>query len=478
MKHQQTIAAAPSEAYKDTGAGRQEVKTVDLYRAAWAASLGSALEYYDFALYNLASALIFGPLFFPSSDPSMGLIASFGAYFLGFAIRPVGGIIFGTLGDRYGRKFVLMATILIMGLASTLIGLLPTYASAGVWAPILLVGCRLLQGLGAGAEQAGAAVLMAEYAPAKRRGYFAALPFMGVLLGTVMAAAIYFALVRVEESSHSWLWRVPFLLSVVIIAVAIWIRLKLKESPSFTKLEARQQVNDSPLKHLIKHSKPTLLKVIGMRMAENGGSSIYQSLAISYMVTATGLKGQIGPVALLLAGASGAIVIPLTGILSDRFGRIPVYRTFAVYQLLLAYPTWWVLSQGNAKASIAMLCVALAGVWGMFATQGALLPELFGAQHRYAGVAVGREVSAVIAGGVAPLIGASIIAWTTAHWGGSEGRILAWIPLATYVAILSLIGVVTTFYTPETRGRDLDDLRDAADVPAISIASPADRRAS
>jgi MHS family metabolite:H+ symporter-like MFS transporter len=465
MKHQPTIAAAEGGIASNASTTRNEVTPADLYRAAWAASLGSALEYYDFALYNLASALIFGPLFFPSSDPAMGLIASFGAYFLGFAIRPVGGIVFGTLGDRYGRKFVLMATILLMGIASTLIGLLPTYASAGIWAPILLVGCRLLQGLGAGAEQAGAAVLMAEYAPAKRRGYFAALPFMGVLLGTVMAAAIYFALVRVEDISQSWLWRVPFLLSVVIIAVAIWIRLKLKESPSFTKLEARQQVNDSPLKHLIRHSKPTLLKVIGMRMAENGGSSIYQSLAISYMVTATGLKGPIGPIALLLAGVSGAVIIPMTGMLSDRFGRVPVYRAFALYQLLLAYPTWWVLSQGNAAASIAMLCVALAGVWGMFATQGALLPELFGAQHRYAGVAVGREVSAVIAGGVAPLIGASIIAWATAHWGGAEGRVMAWIPLATYVAILSLIGVVTTFYTPETRGRDLDDLRDAAEDP-------------
>ena len=465
MKHQPTIAAAEGGIANNASTTRNEVTTADLYRAAWAASLGSALEYYDFALYNLASALIFGPLFFPSSDPAMGLIASFGAYFLGFAIRPVGGIVFGTLGDRYGRKFVLMATILLMGIASTLIGLLPTYASAGIWAPILLVGCRLLQGLGAGAEQAGAAVLMAEYAPAKRRGYFAALPFMGVLLGTVMAAAIYFALARVEDISQSWLWRVPFLLSVVIIAVAIWIRLKLKESPSFTKLEARQQVNDSPLKHLIRHSKPTLLKVIGMRMAENGGSSIYQSLAISYMVTATGLKGPIGPIALLLAGVSGAVIIPMTGMLSDRFGRVPVYRAFALYQLLLAYPTWWVLSQGNAAASIAMLCVALAGVWGMFATQGALLPELFGAQHRYAGVAVGREVSAVIAGGVAPLIGASIIAWATAHWGGAEGRVMAWIPLATYVAILSLIGVVTTFYTPETRGRDLDDLRDAAEDP-------------
>ena len=198
---------------------RTSVTTADLYRAAWAASIGSALEYYDFALYNLASALIFAPLFFPSQDPSLGLIASFGTYFLGFAIRPVGGIVFGVLGDRYGRKFVLMATILLMGTASTLIGVLPTYATAGVWAPILLIGCRLLQGLGAGAEQAGAAVLMAEYAPVERRGFFAALPFMGVLLGTVLAALIYFVLVRVEDISQSWLWRIPFLLSVFIIAI-------------------------------------------------------------------------------------------------------------------------------------------------------------------------------------------------------------------------------------------------------------------
>jgi MHS family metabolite:H+ symporter-like MFS transporter len=443
------------------------VSTVDLYRAAWAASLGSALEYYDFALYNLASALIFAPLFFPSQDPSLGLIASFGTYFLGFAVRPVGGIIFGVLGDRLGRKFVLMATILLMGTASTLIGVLPTYATAGIWAPILLVGCRLLQGLGAGAEQAGAAVLMAEYAPPERRGYFAALPFMGVLLGTVLAAAIYFLLVRVEDISQSWLWRVPFLLSVFIIAVAVWIRLKLKESPSFTKLEARHEVDEHPLAHLMQNSKAMVLKVIGLRMAENGGSSIYQSLAISYMAVVTGLKGPIGPLALLIAGVSGAVVIPVAGVLSDRFGRIPVYRWFALFQLVLAYPTWWVLSKGNATASISALCIALVGVWGMFATQGALLPEMFGARHRYAGVAMGREVSAVIAGGIAPLIGASIIAWSTNHYGGTEGAVLAWIPLATYVAVLSLIGVLTTFVTPETRGRDLDDLRDPGQTVGI-----------
>jgi MFS transporter, MHS family, metabolite:H+ symporter len=236
-------AASPRATATSGMAPETSITTEDLHRAAWASSLGSALEYYDFALYSLASALIFGPLFFPSQAPGVALMASFGTYFVGFAVRPIGGVIFGVLGDRLGRKFVLLATVLLMGAASTLIGVLPTYETVGVWAPVLLIALRVLQGLGAGAEQAGAAVLMTEYAPRNRRGFFAALPFLGIQLGTVAAALIYFVLLLgVGDVAHSFVWRVPFLLSVVIIAVAIWIRLKLKESPEFAKLEARHQV--------------------------------------------------------------------------------------------------------------------------------------------------------------------------------------------------------------------------------------------
>ena len=453
-------------------AGAPEVSTLtqkDLYRTAWAASLGSALEYYDFALYNLAAALIFGPLFFPSSDPAVGLIASFGTFFVGFAVRPIGGILFGSLGDRLGRKFALMATILLMGISSTLIGALPTYATAGYWAPAMLIALRLLQGLGAGAEQAGASVLMAECAPRGRRGYFASLPFMGIEFGTVLAALIYFLIfLRIEKTPQNWMWRVPFLLSVVIIGVAIWMRLTLKESPAFKKLKERRQVDKRPFADLMKNSKKSVLLVIGLRMAEMGGSAIHQSLAISYMVAVMGLTSHAGTFALMLAALIGAIVIPLTGMLSDRFGRVIVYRCFASYQLLIAFPAWWVLSRGDQTTSIIALSVALIAVWGMFATQGALLPELFGARHRYIGVATGREVSAVIAGGVSPLIGAFIIGWTARHHGGGkQAAMLAWIPLAAYVAILSLISVVTTFYVTEPRGRDLTDLNDAGEQPAV-----------
>lgn len=460
-----TAAAITYDPYDAVGpAHHAQVTTADLRRAAWTCSLGSALEYYDFALYSLASALIFGPLFFPHQTPAMALIASFGTYFLGFAVRPLGGILFGSLGDRLGRKFVLLATVLLMGVASTLIGVLPTFATAGYWAPAMLVALRLLQGLGAGAEQAGAAVLMTEYAPKDKRGFYAALPFLGIQLGTFLATGIYLLLlVGAQDIASSWLWRVPFLASVVIIAVAIYIRLHLKESPSFAKLEARHQVTEKPLANLLRTSKKSVLLGIGLRMAENGGSSIYQALAISYLVGVMGLEKSAGTICLLAAVVVGAITVPVAGLLSDKFGRVKVYRSFALFQLLAALPVWWIFSQGDLVTSVAAIAIALGvGVWGMFGAQGAFMPELFGASHRYIGVAVAREVSAVAAGGVAPLIGSAIIAWVVSSHGGDKAAgVQAWLPIAIYLTLLTLTTLVTTFFTPETRGRDLDAMHDA-----------------
>lgn len=444
------------------------ITPADLRRAAWASSLGSALgsalEYDDFALYSLASALIFGPLFFPSQEPGIALIASFGTYFIGFAVRPIDGVFFGILGDRLGRKFVLLATILLMGAASTLIGVLPTYAAVGHWAPVMLISLRVLQGLAAGAEQAGASVLMTEYAPRDRRGFLAALPFLGIQLGTVAAALVYFVLrLGIDDITQTWLWRLPFLASVVIIAVAIWIRLRLKESPEFQKLEARHQIEERPLANLLANSKKSVLLGIGPRLGENGGSSIYQALAVSYIVGTVGLTGPIGALSLVSAASMGALMVPIAGLLTGRFGRVPVYRALALFQLVLAFPVWWVLSQGSVVASVIAISIALGmGVWGMFGAQGALMPELFGARHRYIGVSVAREVSAVLAGGIAPLVGTTIIAWTVGlHGGAKEAGVLAWLPIATFLAALTLITFLTTFFVPETRGRDLDDPRDA-----------------
>ena len=459
------------------------VTRTDLLRAAWASSLGSALEYYDFALYSLASALVFGPLFFPGTNPSTGLILSFGTYFLGFAVRPLGGIIFGRLGDRVGRKFVLLATITLMGGASTLIGFLPTYnGSAGDWygggvgilAPIMLIVLRLLQGLGAGAEMAGASILMTEYAPRKERGFYASLPFLGVQVGTVTAALVYFLLLNANQTTKitdTWLWRTPFIASAAILIVAIFIRLKLKESPTFTKLEAHEMIVDKPLATLFKTSRPTLLRGIGLRLAENGSSSIYQALAIGYVTSAAvGVKGPIGALSLVFAAALGALVVPIAGKLSDHFGRVKTYRGFAIFQLLAAFPIWYVLSLGDTVQTIVVLSLGLGiGTWGMFGAQSAFMSELFSARQRYLGVSVAREISAVISGGIAPLIGAWIISLVIAGDGGPgvpEAGSGAWLPIAGYLALLTVITIVATFVTPETIGRDLDDPRDAINDPA------------
>ena len=439
----------------------------DLHRAAWACSLGSALEYYDFALYTLASALIFGPLFFPEQTRAMSLIASFGTYFLGFAIRPLGGVLFGMIGDRVGRKFVLASTVLLMGISSTLIGALPSFHQVGYLAPVLLVVLRLLQGLGAGAEQAGAAVMMTEYAPEGRRGFYAALPFLGIQLGTILAAVVYFLVVSGNDNViESGLWRWPFFSSVVIVALGLYMRMSLKESPTFIRLKALKRVCVNPLKSAMEHSKPTLLIGIGLRLGENGGSSIYQALAVSYIVGVVGLQGPVGVLTLICAASLGAITVPIAGKLSDHFGRVVVYRAFALVQLALAFPVWWVLSLGNVAASIIAISIALGiGTWGMFGTQAALLPELFGSRHRYMGVSIAREASAVIAGGIAPMIGAGIIALVVAsHDGDASAGIGAWLPIACYLTLLTLITLYATFKTPETLNRDLDEPRDAWEI--------------
>ncbi len=460
----------------DTASANTQVSPGDLRRAAIGASMGSALEYYDFALYSLASALVFGPLFFPGGDPSVALMLSFGTYFVGFAVRPIGGVIFGRLGDRLGRKFVLMTTIIMMGVASTAIGLLPTYGDnpgdwysggVGVLAPILLIVLRILQGLGAGAEMAGASILMTEYAPKRRRGYYASLPFMGVQLGTVAAALVYFVVFRAHpDITSTWLWRVPFLASIFIVAVALWLRFNLKESPTFVKLEEHEQIQDRPLQELMKNSRPTLWRGIGLRLAENGSSSMYQALAVAYVTSAAvGITGPIGALSLVFAATLGAVVVPIAGKLSDRFGRVRTYRAFAIYQLLSAFPIWWALSQGSTVITIVVITLALGiGTWGMFGSQSAFMSELFGSRHRYIGVSVAREVSAVISGGLAPLIGAWIIGRVVAADGGAEmpgAGLGAWVFLAGYLSVLTVITIATTFITPDPADRDLDDPRDA-----------------
>ena len=318
------------------------VEPEQLRRATLASSVGSALEYYDFYIYGLASALIFGPLFFKPLGDDGALIASFATYGVGFAARPFGGVIFGYIGDRFGRKMVLILTIGLMGTASFAIGLLPTFEQAGMLGAVLLVTLRILQGLGAGAEQAGATTLISEVAPRRRRGFFASLPFVGIQLGTLLGAGT-FALIAMADKAvlEGWLWRVPFLASILLIAVAIFIRLRLKETPVFQELEKHKNVVKNPIGQLWKHSKKNVLIGIGLRMGENGNSSIYSALLIAFLAAKDGVfPGDkfIGPVGLLIAAGFAAVMVVTFGALSDRFGRVPVYRYGALFQAVIALP--------------------------------------------------------------------------------------------------------------------------------------------
>jgi len=432
------------------------VEPEQLRRATLASSVGSALEYYDFYIYGLASALIFGPLFFSPLGPDGALIASFATYGVGFAARPFGGLIFGYIGDRFGRKMVLILTIALMGTASFAIGLLPTFEQAGMLGAVLLVTLRIIQGLGAGAEQAGATTLISEVAPRRRRGFFASLPFVGIQLGTLLGAGT-FALITLADKSvlQGWLWRVPFLASFILIVIAIFIRLKLKETPAFQELEKHKNVVKNPIGALWKHSKKNVLIGIGLRMGENGNSSIYSALLVSFMSMPAGVfagNNSIGPVGLLIAAGFAAVMVVTFGALSDRYGRVPVYRYGALFQAIIAVPAFYLVTLGNVTLVWVVMAVGIAiGVQSMLGPQCPLLPELFGSQYRFTGVAMSREISAVLAGGLAPLLGALMLAATN-H---------SWLVLAIYSLVLALISFVTTFFTPETVGRDLVSTEDA-----------------
>lgn len=428
---------------------------VNLRRATLASTAGSALEYYDFALYGLASALIFSKVFFTSLDASTALIASFATFGVGFVARPLGGLFFGTIGDRLGRKWVLVVTVLLMGGSSTLVGALPTYDQIGVWAPILLVFLRLCQGFGAGAEQAGATVLMAEYSPVRRRGFYSALPFIGIQGGTLLAAMVFVYLGGLpNDVLLGWAWRIPFLASFVLILIALFIRMRLRESPTFVALEKHDQISEHPMKEIFGHSFGTVLRGIGLRMAENGGSYLFNTLAVAYATGTVGVAKSIGPVAVAVGSLIGMVTVPWAGHISDRVGRVPVYRFGSVVLLVLAFPSWYLISLGQPWLVIVLIAVMIGfGVNTMLGAQCALLPELFGSRHRYLGVAIAREFSAVLAGGLAGILGAILIK----IYDGS------WVPLGIYTFGLAAITFATTFVTPETLRRDLTAVPDAVD---------------
>lgn len=424
--------------------------TRELARAAMSGWLGTAMEFMDFQLYSLAAAIVFNKIFFPDVSPAVGLIAAMATYGVGYVARLAGAVYFGRMGDRIGRKKVLFLTISLMGASTTLIGVLPTYQAIGLLAPILLVVLRLIQGFGAGAEIAGATVMLAEYAPVRRRGLVASLVSLGTNSGTLAASGLWAFLVAVlsEDQLLSWGWRLPFLLSFVLMLFAVWMRRNLKESPVFEEREAA-----GVLEAGVRQRKgKAFFLALGLRFGQAGNSGLVQTFLVGYIATTLLVEKAIPTSAIMYGSIVGFATVPLVGLLGDRIGRRPMYIGLSLLTIVLAFPLLLMITSGSSPALLVGMIIALnIGVLGLFSLESVTMAELFGARNRFTQLAVAKEIGGILATAIGPVVAAALTA-ATGHW---------W-PIAAMLVVYSLITLVSAVLSPETRGRDLVRLEDAA----------------
>jgi MHS family shikimate/dehydroshikimate transporter-like MFS transporter len=426
-----------------------EGRTQSVRKVALASFVGTTIEWYDFFLYGTAAALVFGDLFFPEAEPVVGTLLAFSTYAVGFAARPIGGIVFGHFGDRIGRKSMLVLSLLIMGVATFLIGCLPTFASIGVMAPILLVVLRFAQGIGVGGEWGGAVLMSVEHAPPGRRGFFGSWPQMGVPAGLLLSTSA-FAIVQATTSESaflSWGWRIPFLASAVLVAVGLFIRLRLMESPAFQRVKETKTEAPKPIVDVVRKYPREVLVAMGMRVAENGAFYILTVFVLAYGEDELGLSKNTMLTGVIIAAAIGLVTVPLFGALSDRVGRRPLYLAGAVVTTLWAFPLFGLL---NTESPVLIWLAIVVGVnLGhdlMYGPQAAYFAELFGTRVRYSGASLGYQLASVFAGGFAPLIATALLA------AGDGSPTL----VALYVTAMGLISVVATLFAHETYRKDVD----------------------
>jgi MFS transporter, MHS family, shikimate and dehydroshikimate transport protein len=416
-----------------------------IIKVAFASFIGTTIEWYDFFLYGTAAALVFNRLFFPNFDPLMGTLAAFGTYAVGFVARPVGGIVFGHFGDKIGRKTMLFLTLIIMGLASFLIGVLPTYQSVGVIAPILLLLLRILQGFGVGGEWGGAVLMAVEHAPPGRRGFYGSWPQLGVPAGLVLGNLVFSIFSgQPEDQFLAWGWRVPFLLSLVLVAVGIFIRLQVSEPPGFAKVKATHSQSKMPVLDAIRQHPREILVAMGARFAENGIFYIYTVFVLVYATQQLKVPQSTILTGVLIAAVFELFAMPTFGALSDRVGRRPVYMFGAAWSALFAFP-FFLLVDTRQTVLIWLAVIGLAlGHSAMYGPQASFFSELFGTRVRYSGASLGYQLSSVFAGGLSPLIATALLA-----------TYLSFVPIALYMVAMAVLTLVSVYAATETVRRDI-----------------------
>ncbi|MGW7266174.1 MFS transporter [Streptomyces sp. NPDC054842] len=452
-----------------------------LKRIVAASLIGTTIEWYDFFLYGSAAALVFNELFFPNSEPLVGTLLSFLTYAVGFAARPIGALVFGHYGDRLGRKKLLVLSLLLMGGATFAIGLLPTYGTIGVAAPVLLTVLRLVQGFALGGEWGGAVLLVSEHGDAKRRGFWASWPQTGAPAGQLLATGVLSLLTATlsDGAFGSWGWRIPFLLSGVLVMVGLWIRLSVDESPVFkealAQAEARKAAEAAsasasepekmPLVSVLRHHWRDVLVAMGARMAENISYYVITAFILVYATTSAGVSKQTALNAVLIASAVHFAVIPAWGALSDRVGRRPVYLLGAAGVGLWMFPFFRLIDTGGFGNLILAVTVGLVFHGAMYAPQAAFFSEMFATRMRYSGASIGAQFASVAAGAPAPLIATALLA----EYDDST-------PIALYVIAAVLLTLVAVGVAKETRHRDLADVASPSDAEPAPVAPPADAR--
>jgi metabolite-proton symporter len=417
-------------------------------RVLVASLVGSSIEWFDYFLYGTVAALVFNQIFFVTEDPAIGTILAFASFALAFFIRPFGGIIFSHIGDRIGRKKTLVLTLSIMGIATFGMGLLPTYQAIGIWAPILLITLRLVQGLGIGGEWGGALLLAVEYAPAEKRGLYGSIPQMGITIGMLLGTIALSIMTLLPEGSFmTWGWRVPFILSALLVVFGLWVRKGIDETPSFKNVQEKGEIPKIPLVTTLKTHWREVLIAIGAKVVETAPFYIFSTFVVSYATTNLGFSRTAILNSVMVGTIVTTILIPVMGALSDRVGRKPLYVYGTIAMALYAFPYFWLVNQESVALLVIATVLGLGIIWApITAVLGTMFSEIFSAEVRYTGISLGYQIGAAVAGGTAPLVAATLLLKFNNSY----------VPVALYIIFTAVVSLLAIWAVKDRRGQELD----------------------
>jgi MHS family shikimate/dehydroshikimate transporter-like MFS transporter len=425
------------------GAERSKMNSI-----VFASSVGTIIEWYDFLIYATAAALVFNKAFFPTFDPLAGTLAALGSYAVGFVARPLGAALFGHFGDRLGRKSTLVLTLFIMGLSTFCIGLLPSYASIGILAPILLILLRVVQGIGLGGEWGGASLMVLEHAPADKRGFYTSFVQIGFPIGLVLATLVFSLVSKLSDADiQAYGWRIPFLASILLLAIGTFVRSRVPETPVFEALKMRDGLSSNPFTEAVGKNTKSFLIAVGLKLSEVSWVYMLTVFVVVYATTKLAIPKTTMLDAVLYAALLELITLPWFGWISDKIGRRPLFIVGALFTIVFAFPLFWMLeSKSTAVIFIAIMIAMNFGHGMMFASESCYFPELFGPRVRYSGATFGFQLSAAIGGGFAPIVATAMAGYI----GGTTA-------VSIMLMVLGLITLVAALAAGETAGRSLTE---------------------